>query len=366
MAGKRGRRGNREGSVRLMRGKWTIRYYDEDGSQRERVTDAQSKRQALTHLRKALDEVEKARGRSPIRTVAELYAFHRRQRLALRKSVYDLDKRWKRLAPHFGSTAPTGVSSTMVAAYAEHRATDRVRKSTVNRELATLRHLLRVGAQATPQIVPWDAIPRIQLADESDLIRTAFFEEEEWAKLLRELADHLRPLFTIAYWLGWRSGELRNLQRSQVDLERGTIRLTPGSTKSKDGRLVYLPAEALAVLREQERATKVLERATQRLIPWVFHNRGKQIRDYYTGWRAACVRAGCPGMRPHDFRRTAARAYTRAGIGEQIVMKITGHKTRAIFDRYNITAESDLADAARRVTRHQNAARKGRARDARQ
>jgi integrase len=156
---------------------------------------------------------------------------------------------------------------------------------------------------------------------------------------------------------------LLTLQRSQVDLTRGTVRLAPGSTKNKDGWLVYLPAEALAVLREQERATRAMERAKQQLIPWVFHNDGEQLRDYDTGWRAACVRAGCPGMRPHDFRRTAARNYTRAGVVEQVAMRITGHKTRNVFDRWNITAERDLAEAASRVTSHKAATRKGRARD---
>jgi integrase len=99
------------------------------------------------------------------------------------------------------------------------------------------------------------------------------------------------------------------------------------------------------------------------VIPWVFHFRGKPIGSYNTGWRAALRRAGLKNLRPHDFRRTAARAYTRAGVGEQIVMKITGHKTRAMFDRYNITAERDLAEAAARVTSSKTAARKGRARD---
>jgi len=206
--------------------------------------------------------------------------------------------------------------------------------------------------------------PTFPPIDRHHLVRTEFFEDDQWVRLQGELADHLRPLFTVAYWLGWRRGELLALQRSQVDLDRGTVRLAPGSTKNKDGRLVHLPAEALRVLREQERATRAMERAKRRLIPWVFHNDGEQLRDYYTGWRAACVRAGCPGMRPHDFRRTAARNYTRAGVGEQVAMRITGHKTRNVFDRYNITAERDLAEAASRVTSHKAAARKGRARDA--
>ncbi|HSP95955.1 MAG TPA: tyrosine-type recombinase/integrase [Candidatus Dormibacteraeota bacterium] len=80
---------------------------------------------------------------------------------------------------------------------------------------------------------------------------------------------------------------------------------------------------------------------------------------------ARCLRASRlpPGMRPHDFRRTASRAYRRAGVDEQVVMQITGHKTREVFRRYNITTESDLAEAARRVSVSKAAARKGRARD---
>jgi integrase len=104
------------------------------------------------------------------------------------------------------------------------------------------------------------------------------------------------------------------LKRSQVDLGGGTIRLALGSTKNRERRLVYLPPEALGVLREQECQTRLLERAERRLVPWVFHNRGERIRDYYTGWRAACERAGCVDMQPPDFRRTAARNYTRAGV----------------------------------------------------
>lgn len=363
MAGKLGRRGNREGSVRQVRGRWAIRYYDEDGTQRERVTKAKTKREAFQLLRGAIDEVERIRGRAPVRTMTELKVYCERWLTAKTKSTAELRKRWAALEPHFKSVDVNDITSARLVEYSERRKIDGVAKSTINREAATLRRMLRIGARATPPIVEWSAIPQFEMADESDLIRTQFVEDEQWSRLQEELADHLRPLFVCAYWLGWRRGELLSLQRSQVDLDRGTIRLAPGSTKNKDGRLAYLPAEALAVLREQERATRAVERATHRLIPWVFHNRGERLRDYYTGWRAACVRAGCPGMRPHDFRRTAARNYTRAGVGEQVAMRITGHRTRHVFDRYNITAERDLAEAAVRVTNAKTAARKGRARD---
>ena len=74
-------------------------------------------------------------------------------------------------------------------------------------------------------------------------------ERDEFERLLAEPPDDLiRPLVTLACWIGFRRGELLKLEWRQVDLDKGTIRLGVGTTKNKDGRLVYLPAEALEAL----------------------------------------------------------------------------------------------------------------------
>jgi integrase len=72
----------------------------------------------------------------------------------------------------------------------------------------------------------------------------------------------------------------------------------------------------------------------------------KQIRAFTKAWKNACIAAGCPVRIPHDLRKTAVRNMVRRGVAERVAMKLTGHNTRSVFERYNIVSDSDLRTAA--------------------
>ena len=74
----------------------------------------------------------------------------------------------------------------------------------------------------------------------------------------------------------------------------------------------------------------------------VFRRDGVPVRVWRTALRDACRQAQVPHRLLHDCRRTAARNLIRAGVPERIAMLLTGHKTRAVFDRHNIVNEQEL------------------------
>jgi integrase len=124
------------------------------------------------------------------------------------------------------------------------------------------------------------------------------------------------------------------------------VRLYRGTTKNKEGRVIILPQVLRDILEQQWR-----EHIDRYLAcPWIFHTQGERVLTFYKTWRRACTEAGISDKKlVHDFRRTAVRNLVRAGVPERVAMMITGHKTRSVFDRYNIVSASDLEEAARRI-----------------
>lgn len=249
------------------------------------------------------------------------------------------------LKPFFGGLRAEDITTEHIHAYAVRRQGQGASNASINRELAALKRMFNLAARMTPPKV--DRVPYIPMLKESN-VRRGFFDHEEYLTLRRELPKHVKPILTFGYYTGARVGEILALKWHQVDLKERMVSLDPGTTKNDQPRTIPLTGELRDTLKKQ----KAIRDASYPECEYVFFKSGKRIGSFHVAWKSACRRASIPGKLFHDLRRSAVRNMVRAGVPERVAMAISGHKTRSVFDRYNIVAERDLHDAARRLEAH--------------
>jgi integrase len=215
--------------------------------------------------------------------------------------------------------------------------------------------------------------PKIRHLSEKGNARQGFFSDAAFSAVKSFLPDYLKDFSAFAYLTGWRKGEVSSLTWEDVDGD--VIRLRGVSAKNDEPRSVVLTGALAELIERRKAAREVKTENGVMLAAHVFHNNGLPVADFRKAWWSACVDAGvgmfvCPSCKQsgtvhrcpeckidtyysgklfHDLRRTAIRNMVRSGVPERVAMDISGHKTRSIFDRYNITSESDLRDAMERT-----------------
>lgn len=237
-----------------------------------------------------------------------------------------------------GRCLPAAITPERIREYQRARRAQGFASGTINRETSALSRMCRLGVE-----LGWlETVPTFPGRLRENHPRQGFFEHSEYLKVRACLPPPFQDVVDFAYYSGWRKREVLNLTWSEVDLEGKVIRLSPARSKTDTGRVLPL-SSPLAVVLERRHTCRSPHNDR------VFNRDGLTVRRWRTAWRRACIQAGLPDRLLHDCRRTAARNLIRAGVPERVAMILTGHKTRSVFDRYNIVNERELLSAGEQL-----------------
>lgn len=262
-----------------------------------------------------------------------------------RKSMNEANRYASLLREHFGELRAADLTTTHMMDYREKRRAEGAKDSTINREISALRRMFHLGLKHDPPLV--SRIPHFHLVRENN-VRKGFFEIEDFLALRGALPDHLKIMATIGYYTGMRFSEIVNLRWDQVDWHHRSLRLDPGTTKTNEGRTIPMVPELHQTLEQWRKATI----AKWPSCSWICQRNGNPIKDHRHAWKTACKRVGLEGRLFHDLRRSAVRNLIRAGVPQVVAKGISGHKTDAVFNRYNIVSDTDLSEAVGKLSRY--------------
>ncbi|MDY6986946.1 MAG: tyrosine-type recombinase/integrase [Thermodesulfobacteriota bacterium] len=175
--------------------------------------------------------------------------------------------------------------------------------------------------------------------------RDRILSREEFHELMTHLPLHSKAIVATGFYTGMRRGEILALTWDKVDLKHRVIKLQAEDTKDNEPRLVPILDELAGFLESLPRAIHNNH---------VFLFKGKPVRDIRTALKDGCKKAGIPygqkeknGFVFHDLRHSFNTHMRKAGVPESVIMKMTGHSTRQMFDRYNTV---DMEDARQAVS----------------
>lgn len=375
-----GHAGGRHGSGRLFkRGSvWWVQYYA-NGQQVRESSHSDKKAVAQKLLMRRL--VASDAGEVPVKQKPITYQ-EMRERLVTTWLLdrpdltrVDADRALKRLDEFFDGLSSSVITEAKIDEFKLARKATGASNATVNRALAALRQMFRLSAKRIKN--PSD----VKLLPEPPA-RQGFLGDNDYLRLFANLPAYLQPITEFAHATGMRLNELASLSWKKVDLVAGFIRLDPEDTKNKEGREIHYGLLPELV----ESMTRLAKSATGASGLVFTRPDGSPLSCFRKAWNRACIKSGLgrmswkcrvcqrlievekqpwppempdlpegeeapvccvkthwhyEGLIFHDLRRTAVRNLRRAGVPESVVMTISGHKSRHVFERYNIKDRDD-------------------------
>jgi integrase len=246
----------------------------------------------------------------------------------------------KHLKDRFGAREASSIGKPDITEYMDDRLA--AKKATINRELSIIRRALNLGVEHG--IIPMS--PFIEQFDESDNVRQGFIEYDTYLRIMRNLPTHQHMLWCFAYHLGIRKGELLKLRWEWLlpywNEEKPIIKVPGELCKNKKPHTIPIYGDMVHFVE-----MAIAERDPN--CPWLFQYRGRRLKNVRQGFDGAREAAKLPKLLFHDTRRTAIRNMEQAGIPRAEAMQISGHRTEAVYKRYDIASERGARAAGERM-----------------
>jgi integrase len=150
----------------------------------------------------------------------------------------------------------------------------------------------------------------------------------------------------IGYHIGARKSEILGIKLEQIDLHDSVIRLYDTKRSMWRGRWLAIYGEMGDTIGKQvgQPLGITLVALGSSIV------KATLLLTFDPQWPDACDAVGLlSGLLFHDLRRSAGRNMERAGTSREVAKKISGHKTDAVFNRYNIVSGRDIEDAGKKL-----------------
>jgi len=211
------------------------------------------------------------------------------------------------------------ITPTMVDEFRAWRLREGNTRATVNRYVALLKTMLNRALDEG--YLEHNPCKKVKQYSERNQDHIRILSEDEEVRLYAELADHIKPIVTIALNTGLRLGEIMKLKWSDVDLTKNLLKVE--NTKAGKVRYVPISNQSSHVFATLARA-RVSQRAGSLFA----------IRNPKTGFKAACRRAGILGLRFHDLRHTFASRLLSACENIETTRQLLGHSSLSVTQKY--------------------------------
>lgn len=258
-------------------------------------------------------------------------------------TAYAESHKAKALKKKFGAYSLAAITPDLVAEYRDERLAAGKSASTVRLELSLLSHLFTIAIKEWRVGLFYNPVANIRKPAPTKGRDRRMSADEEKA-LFKACDSYSNPMLgwiaRIALYTGMRAGEIKTLTRKQVNLEKRTVHLT--ETKNGSARTVPLTREAVAVFRlALDNPVRPIDTD---LIFYGEPGRDKVRRPYEfrPAWHRTLKDAGIKGLRFHDLRHEAVSRLVEAGLGDQEVAAISGHKSMQMLKRYTHLRAEDL------------------------